>query len=410
MTSEIYNSFGKELFNNPKYSNIVLIVNDVKYYLMSHLVERHAPLLAAKFAAETIPETVPAASTNSESDPDSMIASLSNLLGKMVNKDTVKITDPTISNQTVTTVLESFYGKPIGEVESGIVEFVTLANLFGMEDLHKLCYSKFKFGITSENFFEKYQTECGGPSIASPWKHTFLTFFAEKMTLFPREKMTVFFNNLPYDDLMEILSMDVIWIREELLYELVCNWITHTSCASGLAINIIAKIRLEHMSAEFLINKIKHDNRIDYQRYVTAIETLLQSKECTFHNRKSRTVMNFCLGNRNVKYPDYRLVTAKDLKNQHIIDLLASELKRIGGIISLDNFTGDAIGCEGGTLAIFTNRWMRFGKNKAVVGGEIVSIIATDHTTESFIQNINTIHVSTDNSNGFVGLFVPINI
>ena len=412
MTSEIYNSFGKELFNNPEYSNVVLIFNDVKYHLMSHLVEKHAPLLAAKFAAETIPGPALATSTNSESDSDSMITSLSNLLGKMVNKKTVKITDSTISNQTVTTVLESFYGKPVGEVESKIVEFVALANLFGMEDLYKSCCSKFKLGITRGNFFEKYQTECNDPdpSISSPWKYAFLTFFAERMVLFPQEKMTAFFNGLSYDDLMKILSMDMIRIREELLYELVCNWITHTSCAGDLAINILAKMRLEHMSVEFLINKIKRDNRIDYQRYVTAIETLLQSKTCSLHNRKSRTETNFCLGKRDKKYIGYRLITATDLKDQRVIALLEVELKSMGGIVSLDNYTGDAIGCSGGTLAILNNRWLRLGQTTEIVEGDIVSITATSHTAESVIQNINTIFVSSDISIGYAGLFVPIDI
>lgn len=123
----------KNSFNNPVVSDLVLVFNGEKYYLLASLVKQIAPLLYEEVEKQQITSSTP------ENTDNDIVSSLTNLIVKLNKKQTAIIADSNIPNPILCDVLESIYGKVITLDDNNVSTIYALSERFGMNNLLNQC-------------------------------------------------------------------------------------------------------------------------------------------------------------------------------------------------------------------------------------------------------------------------------
>src|SRR5579872_2466252 len=108
MANKRLERFVKSLYNEPTNSDIILVFNDIKYYLILSLIKHCAPLLYEEFRKQQEIDLV----NSSNSVPEQVIENLSTIITRS-NRTTISISNPIIKQSNVEHVLRIMYGHPM---------------------------------------------------------------------------------------------------------------------------------------------------------------------------------------------------------------------------------------------------------------------------------------------------------
>lgn len=411
-TSETLLSIVQTFFNDPNCSDIILNFNDEKYYLMSKLIKHYAPGLHTEIELLPVPATP---TITPDLSPDQLLASLTTFLSKNSQKKTINITDPHISKDTLTSVLESMYGKSLEVSSLNLNETYLLATKFDMKELVKKCMDDLNKALSNPiTFLDSYHKAI---EESSPFIQMYQDAFMEKIAIFPKEKIFVVTNKLDYDTIVEFIKSDKLICNEDLIYDIVENWrLTHSDIDDTQSRNLYDLVKLELLTVNFLMTKVKGNSFISSERHAYAVGTsAMNFIECK-QNHKSRnsrvpiSVSVFGVGKLHEAYKGYRLVTKQDIANNKFKQLLQSDYEKINGFYCLDNFLADVICCAPyEPFAISSGGWVRY-RSKNLEKGNILQA-QTSHDNEAWFKaKIDTMCVSDNNGHDRdprdAGLFV----
>lgn len=144
----------KSYYNNPMFSDIVLIFNEDKYYLSAQIVKEYAPLLFAEFEALPTPS---APTVFPDSSPEQVLANFTSLVSKAYQKKTLTMADPAISKETLNAVFEFMYGKTLEIASSNVSALYTVGLKFGLKEFTEKCEKAYLCNVSLDTFFVEYQ-------------------------------------------------------------------------------------------------------------------------------------------------------------------------------------------------------------------------------------------------------------
>jgi len=228
--SSFLEDYVQTLFNDPTHSDIILVFNHVKYYLISHLVKRSAPLLYQKFEdlIKTNSSKPPIQST-----PEEVLENLSKILAK-ADKPTVSMGSSTISKEALDAVLESFYGKSFKITSVSNLEGVyQLSVMFGMIDVRDRCIETFQKTIKLETILDDVVKAIKNDT---PFRHVLTNYLWDNLELIPLNKTFFdFVSTLDDDDFIDaVLTAEdlisdglVTSFSDSLIHDMMNAWAQH---------------------------------------------------------------------------------------------------------------------------------------------------------------------------------------
>lgn len=396
----------KSSFNNPALSDVVLVINDVKYYVISSILAHHAPKLFSELESTS---TIP---LESGADAQQMLSSLTSILTKTLGKKTLMLTDPTLNKEVVHLLLESMYDKSVEITNANVKDVYTVSTRFGMIDVSAQCtevMTKAIIDTPNETLLESYSKALEEKSFnLQKWEN----LVAARIAIIPKEKVLDFVSKMSYDGITTFLSFDEFICSEELVYEMADNWcVVNAASDDPLKFNVMSKVRLELLTDEVLMTKAKTNPFIKLETYIQSLEKIMSSVK---HSRRtSRNVQMFALGELHSKYAGYRLVTKEEVEMATFKTTFIRSYNHHNGVTCLDTYDANYICCTTNPIAILDNRWMKTD-SCPITKDIIVKLRAAHHTSDSFSRNISTLKLSPDlNSTKSyehhdTGLFVPI--
>ena len=391
-------------FNNPKFSDALLVFNNENYYVATDLLKQSAPLLFKEF--EMVSDTLNVSQIEGDNH-EQIVANLTLLFSKMNKKKTLTMEDLRISKETVTMVLEYVYGKQITITQLNLGEVYALSTKFGMEKLVAECKKVFTSTITVDTLIEDYLKAV---SNNSPLVSMCKIVLMKNLGKLPKDKVLKFCSSLSYDFLLEFLEDENLRCTEDLRYEIIEEWTKGENFTSSHHLPILmTHINLSYLSIQTLVTKAKFNPFIDHGEYTKIVEQMALKYAPNFSsielkNNTSNTDYNgfiFAIGRLHGTYPNYRLLTGSEIEKSTFTQLFAAEYNRLNGIYVLYTHKADIICCEGWSLAIRpSNLWIRLG-NKDCLKGSIVELSAsTSHgimqlNKDEVRHKISTLHVSS---------------
>lgn len=409
---------GITFFNNPKFSDALLVFNNENYYVATDLLKQSAPLLFKEF--EMVSDTLNVSQIEGDNH-EQIVANLTLLFSKMNKKKTLTMEDPCIAKESVTMILEYVYGKQITITQLNLGEIYALSTKFGMEKLVTECKKVFTSTITVDTLLEDYQKAVLDSSpLVSMYKNELM----KRLDTLPKNKVLQFACTLSYDSLLEFLKDENLHCTEDLRYEIIEEWAKGVNCTSSHNLpTLMTHINLAYLSIQTLVTKVKFNPFINNSEYTKIIEKMALQYAPNFSSVKAKTNTPntnhngfiFAIGCLNRTYPNYRLLTKSDIEKSAFTQLFASEYHRLNGIYVLDTHRADIICCKNWSLAIQPgNLWLRVG-NKDCLAGSIVELFASNNHIDMTLNkdevrhNISTLHVSSATARSIydtTGLFV----
>jgi len=378
----------KGTFNNSSQSDAVVSINDQKFYVMSPLLEFHAPLLFAELKTPTLPVLSPD-STLSEQQLATQLASLFSL-GKKV----ITITDPELKKDVVLALMECMYDKPVEITLTNAQDVYSAATKLGMKLISQKAEDIVQQSIKSvpaETFLEAYTKamETKNPLMEKVWNST----LASKMGYLPIEKILEFTGKMSYEEIMAFVELEGFTCCEDTIYEVIAGWIKSNSITSDEALALMSKVKLDLLSSSVLITKAGNNQNVRFRDYQQALEKIVRAN--TQHsNRRAGLPYEFALGFSNKTYTGYRKVTVVEMKTSDWIHRFVEYYTQEKGIYCFDNHSERInICCEAMHLAILNNRWLF---TRSMKQDQIIRLSATNHDQDSCAENISSIHVSSD--------------
>jgi|SRR5579872_84988 len=375
----------KSLYNNPNHADLVLIFNDVKYHLLSVVVQQYAPLLYAEF------EKVQTPSIATSTDPtiDQMMASLTSLISRLPQRKTLTITDQTISQELVNAILETMYGKSMEITIATLSSVYTLSTKFGIEYLKKSCLEVFQKSVNVATLIEDYQKAIVEKS---PLESVYKEILVGNLMRVPKDKLLSFTNQLSLKDITELITNPNLGCTEDWVWELIEN----RSDKSEL----VSYVQLEKLSTPTLL-KVK--SYVPLETYTVVLEKHLAQLSTLIGSSFRTGISMIALGKLNGKYPGYRLLTKKDFDTHlnKIMDVFKNDYTS-NGIYCLDDLTPGVVCCAERNIA-HDDHYLRVVSSHANTNIKLAS--RRELNSESLIYHsfyLSTINGGTDT----IGLFI----
>ena len=335
-TSENKDFLSESLYNNPHFSDVVLVFNNEKYHLLSIVLAKYAPLLWTEFENVTItakdmessPSLSSSSSSSSSNSPsaDQLLASLTALLGQKYQKKTVIITDSLVSNQVVKLVLKSLYGEPFEITQENLADTLIISGRFGIEQLSQECVNIYHKTMNYTTLLRDYQKIVKDNS---PLESLFKEFLFKGITQVPYDDLVKFIKGCERELIIELLTYSELHCTEDFVWNLIKD-------RSDL-LDLIPYITLENLSIDILTKEVKRF--VAQEDYVYALEKRVDksndAKDSCYRNEHV-----FCIGNLKRRYLGYRLATAEEVDTKKFSELFNESYKKYNGIWSLINLDG----------------------------------------------------------------------
>lgn len=436
---ETFESF----FNNPSFSDIELHIGDHKYYLISALVSKCAPLIlsnvtvsdnttdqkvdpAVSLSANTIPSdtTGDYASTELSSLLSSLASQMStrkiikfpailNLDGEKIKQQHCGIPSDgnyTISNDVIMMLLGSMYVLSLEFTLENIEDIYVVAHKFGMSEIIEYCLKLLSEDAHLDLFTKIY---CKSADAKVAHIKELRDFFIKKMATSTSDEILSISNQLSFDEISSILQMDYLPIKEDLIYDIVCSWgnlhksvtrIFHRVCI------LMNYVKLDKLSVDKLLSEAKMNAHINKEKYYNTLENIVSST-VAIRSVSILRMNKFAIGKRNGTYENYRLVTKSDIQTSSFVKEFANVYTTTDGIYCLDSFYGDILYCQSAALAIDvdgTGSRLRLRKFR-LTKNTYVRLNSTHAGATDVIKNIGSIRISNtedEESESDMGLFV----
>ena len=400
------NFLAKALFNNPNYSDAFLVINGEKYHLMLIVLEKYAPVLHAEFL--TVESASDIALSKSVLDP--VMAHITTILDKLYQKKTLLLTiaEPAVSKEVVDDVLESMYNEKSPNVTStNYQEYYIIGNRFGMDDLAKKCIQICKESIKIDTFLGDYHQKLvvgTNPVFLKIYQE----YFCNNLQIFPKEKLMEFVREQSYETMLNLVQTLSECNFQYLVYELIDCWYKVTTDLAHVtekAFYLYAHVKLEKISAELLVTRIKENNLIPQETYLKALEASVLTNKSIMDLDKNFHI--FVLGKMTGTYENYRIITKSEALTTKFKDLFKSENIIKKGIYAIDDINGNIVCCESNPLCVLDNYWVSTNKDCNYTKGSMIRLRANLLSTVGFGNYIDAISVSGNNNpvNG-TGMFV----
>jgi len=387
----------RSLYNKPQFADVILTLNDSKYYLMSPVLEQYAPSLYLELESQaTIPQTTPLDLT-----PEQLIASLNTLL----NKKTLTISEPKITKEIADGVIESIYGKPMDITSSHLLGIYILSTRFGMKDLSTQCIDTFKKNIKLETLLADCQKALDENS---SMKALLFSTVIDNLDIFPKEKLLDFTNKLCKTDILQLTSSDQLSCSEDLVYEIADSWFK-----IHLDPTIYSHIKLDCLSPHILVSHVKRNPQIDHSTYLKVLEeNYIKSASYKRGGIARKNKYRFAIGAYRASYDGYHLITKKEVETSKFRELFKSEYTRLKGIRSLVNdYAVQLVCCQDynlGATRVTCKNYLK-GSHRKAYTNQFFQLETSCNLPETFFVELDTIYVTNDNANTVddnTGLFV----
>jgi hypothetical protein len=333
----------KSYYNNPMFSDIVLVFNEEKYYLSMQIIKEYASLLFKEFEALPAPS---APTVSLDLPPEQILANLTSLVSKAYQKKTLTMANPAISKETLNAVFEFMYGMTleITSLNSSAIYMVCIK--FGVKELIEKCEKEYQSHITLETLFDVYQKAI---SEKSPFFSLLKNYLSENLRYLPQDKLLAFTNGLSEEDITNIVKSDKSNCEEDLIYEIADSWCRSTDSANKHV--LMSHIKLELLSSKLLITNVKNNPNILSNRYVEILEArTLASLKSDSLSRVGHGISSIAIGKLHSTYEGYRLITKEEASTRKFLSLFKQEYEKLNGIYSLDDFLVDLVCCQGYNL------------------------------------------------------------
>src|SRR5579872_988194 len=284
MTLVVHNQFVSNLirsiYNNPANSDVILIFNDVKYHLILAFVQQHAPCLYEDFVNQRKSNSDIAPNLT----PEQVIDSISSIISRS-NKTTVIICNQAIDSDYLESVLKSMYGKTVYTPIKKLGAYYWLSVRFGMNALANRCIDLFKSALNLDTLAEDYLKAIKEKSLA---EDLFSIQFIEHLDKIPKEKLLELAPMLKYEVILDLIrknkstNPDVIdnmvstWSQDkptnpDFIYNLIDVWAKNHSNEDQKK-TLFSSLRLELLSLNLLLTKVKSNPYITPDKYIKAVE------------------------------------------------------------------------------------------------------------------------------------------
>jgi len=259
-----HKGFLQTLFNKPENSDVILIFNGTEYHLILSLVQQCAPLLYEDFKKQPKKIDWP------DLTPEQVIENLSTIMSRS-NKTTVTISHPAIRENIVRIVLQSMYGTTVLTSYDKLGELHWLSNRFGMPNLADRCVNIFNMVHVSklDTLVEDYLRAIKEKALT---EDLFRKYFIEKLKEILKEKILQLVPVLSYEVMTEIL--DKSKYDSDFNYMMIHTWSKNQSNEDHIQ-TLFLRIKLESLSLNLLLTKVKSNPYIPQVLYVAALESAL---------------------------------------------------------------------------------------------------------------------------------------
>ena len=365
------------IFNNPKYSNIILKFGDKYIYAINDILIKTSSVFNGMLGKKPY---------------GSFIES---------NKIEIEIHHPDTSFDAFQLFIKYLYGC---EIEMNytltnefdiIYQLLYLSQYYMIDSLTDKLISYIEININNDNFNDIY-------------KNT-INLQNDKLTAIYMQYYTRVFNkDIVFDDFILSLNVDMfcniisiknILINEEDLFALVCKWIEIKNLSAIDIEKIMSRIRFPLMSAKFLYSVIKPSkfNLINY--YYEALEfktNCLNTDNISIKFIHRLCGLFFAIGGLNKKYEKYRLVDEKDIANNMFNNFFMNNYRISNGIKVLESVKyANFLSIDKGELKI-NGYYVMVNRNLNL--GDVVQI--------NNISNENTYKLDSRHRSGNVALYV----
>jgi hypothetical protein len=367
------------IYNNQSYSDVILEVGANKFYLHLPVIKQHASALFEEFEKISNASLI---STSQDVQLDQMLINLTTMITKP--KKTLKITDLTVTKETLDVVLKSMYTSPPEVTTTNYLEVYKISTRFGMKELSEKCIDLIRKSLKVETLLEDYKNAF---LVFSPLTQIYLTMLKSHLSAFSKDKLLEFIPTLMYETILEIVTDNELNCTEDLVYEIVDAWYQHNKNLDEAKI-LTSKIKLELLSSDILVTKVKENPLIDSEIYLK----ILESRECRRKMESSERKMKyvFALGKIYGKYQSYRLVVQSDFTDKFRIQF-KEQYDKHSGIYCLDSFSADLVCCLGHRLGT-SSHWLRVD-NKIAIKDNFAKFCTSETTTDVTYQSIHQIQV-----------------
>jgi len=400
------------IFNNPNLFDIVLNVNGERFYLLSDILEKHTDFFK-------------------DMKPTSQsVGSHADMIVSIVTKKVVNIDDPLLKTVSVTSVLKYMYDNALEITTENAMDIYYVSTKFKMNTLSNKCIDCIETNVNIETLLDDYTKN------SDPMKNVLGKILKSHLDHYNKDEILKFTEKIPLKDFISFLTFDIepvvedksspkvlpsrvepvvedksspkVEHNEEYLYDIAENYCEKNILSDDDRKTIMGSVRLDGLSGEYLVDRVKNNPYIDERRYYNVLEKFAREKKEGKNNKGNKGV--FCFGKLEVEYSGYRLVTAKECESQIFKQRFEREYKKNNGLYSLDNFNGDALCNDTHPLCVDSTWWVRL-RDQDVKKGSYVLFKHSNGENDSFLKKINTIS-SHDDKNSRVskngaGLFVP---
>ena len=418
----------QSFYNQPTYSDGVLVFNGIKYFLLLPLVKKYAPLLYAEFEKES---NISLGTMKSEStkkvdlneydiiDPE-LLNSLSALVSKTYHKKVVTICEPAVSVESVDAVLGSIYGKPLDLMKDNLSDVYLLSTKFGICVSVTKCTKFFKQLVRLDSLMDEFDSAM---KTNSPLVPMFFDAFIKVISSIPTDKLLEFVSKLDATMIHKIVTSNDIQADESLIYEMVHAWWKEHNDSSRSRL-LMSHVKLELLSVDVLTTKCKTNPLINSDAYQKVLETKLLKFSKDDTNGRRCMVANdsmelfgshmFALGKFGKSYPGYHWITSQEIQSRLFHELFKKQYLKMNGMYCLDDMYADIVCCMEGLLRVKGVYWIRLesGIELGLKKNTTVHLCASRCTEKEFIANIDSIQVCDDTTSSAyrVGLFISNNL
>lgn len=368
------------IYNNQAYSDVILEIGANKFYLHLPVIKQHAPALFEEF--EKIPNV--SLTTSPDAQLDQMLANLTTMLIKP--KKTLKITDLTVTKETLDAVLKFMYTSTLEVTTANYMEIYTVSIRFGMKELSEKCTEILRQSLKIDTLLEDSKNAF---IMFSPLTKVYLDVLKNNLSVLPKDKLLEFVPILMYETMLEIVSEDSN-CTEDLMYDMVDAWYQHNKNLEQAKV-LMSKVNLHALSSHFLLTKLKTSPLVDSNMYLSTLEWREYERRQDPH---LRTKYVFAIGKIDGTYPGYRLMTHDDVSKSSFQSLFKEHYDKNNGVYCVDGFPADVLCCKDYKLTVKTpnGHWLRISKKNATTYGFVkLNTSCSDITSTQTV--INTISV-----------------
>lgn len=356
------------LFNDSKFSDVILKTNKNEYFLISALLKKHSLFFTRELAKLEFPEDI----NVSKNDEAAVI---------LTTKKIISITDD-LDEPSIEQVLKYMYGMKIN-LDNKITDVVMK---FEITELVYDCCKVWSYGKFRARFLMAIETN----SVLLPSLEKYLN---EKITEI--HDIYDILIKLPILYFVGLLSSPDLKCDEDFRYKIV-NWYAEVNKVT----NLMPFIKLTLLSKKILVHGAGKNPLVDKSDYYRALENL----QCDIkESRKTDHV--FFIGKHNQNYEGYKIVTDFVAVKSKFIE----EYHKHSGIISIDDMNVNFL-CTDKRILRIGNYLL--GKNGHFVKkGEVVAFHTMNDTCAAVYAMLAMIELSTHsvveyNYTHNVGLFM----